>query len=86
VRNDPFGRNSMDHAGLAFAWNQTNFVGNGVTSVEARHSELVTELYYANTIFKGLQITPDVQVYFHPALAPNTSTAAVFSIRSTFFF
>jgi hypothetical protein len=86
VRNDPFGRNSMDQAGLAFAWNQTNFVGNGVTSAEARHSELVTELYYACTIFKGLQISPDVQVYFHPALAPDTSTAAVFSIRSTFFF
>jgi len=46
----------------------------------------VGELYYNFTVFKGMQITPDVQVYFHPALAQNTGTAAVFSIRTTFNF
>ena len=31
-----------------------------------------------------MQLTPDVQVYVNPALAPNTSVAAVFSLRATF--
>jgi Carbohydrate-selective porin, OprB family len=86
VRNDPFDRNPLDQAGLAFAWDKTDYVANGVTPATARGSELVTELYYAFTVFKGMQITPDVQLFFHPALAPNTATAAVFTIRSTFFF
>jgi hypothetical protein len=86
VRNDPFGRYPLDQAGLAFAWDKTNFAATGVTSAEARPSELVTELYYAFTVFKGLQITPDVQLFFHPALSPNTAIAATFTIRSTFIF
>ncbi len=86
VRNDPFGRYPLDQAGLAFAWDKTNFAATGVTSAEARPSELVTEFYYAFTVFKGLQITPDMQLFFHPALSPNTATAAMFTIRSTFIF
>jgi hypothetical protein len=86
VGNDPFGRNPLDQAGLAFAWDKTNFAANGVASAEARPSELVAELYYAFTVFKGLQVTPDVQLFFHPALSPNAATAAVFTLRSTFFF
>ena len=86
VLNDPFARNPLDQVGLAFAWNKVNYAANGVTSAEARPSELVSEVYYAYTVFKGLQITPDVQLFLHPALAPNTATAAVFTIRSTLFF
>ena len=41
------------------------------------------ELYYNYTIFKAMQLTPDVQLYVNPALAPNTSIAAVFSLRAT---
>ena len=52
----------------------------------ARSSEWVGELYYNLTVFKAMQITPDVQVYLHPALAQNTGAAAVFSIRTTFNF
>ena len=48
-----------------------------------RSAECVGELYYNYTIFKALQITPDIQVYVKPALAPNTNVAAVFSIRTT---
>jgi hypothetical protein len=44
------------------------------------------ELYYNVTVFKGMQLTPDVQIYLNPALAPNTSVAAVFSLRNTFNF
>lgn len=86
IRNDPFGLNPMDQAGLAFAWNKTNFAANGVTAAEARRPELVAELYYAYTVFKGLRITPDLQVFFHPALAPQTAVGAVLTICSTAFF
>ena len=33
----------------------------------------MAELYYAYTVFKGLRITPDLQLLFHPALAPQTA-------------
>ena len=42
------------------------------------------ELYYNYTVFKAMQLTPDVQLYVNPALAPNTNVAAVFSLRATF--
>lgn len=86
IRNDPFGRNPTDQAGLAFAWNKTNFTASGVTAAAARRSELVAEIYYAYTVFKGLHITPDLQLFFHPALAPRTAVGAVFTICSTTFF
>jgi len=83
IMNNPFGRNRLDQAGLGLAWDQTNLAA---VVGPARSSEWVADLYYNYTVFKAMQITPDVQVYFHPALAPNTSTAAVFSLRTTFKF
>jgi carbohydrate-selective porin OprB len=52
----------------------------------ARNAEWGTEFYYNYTIFKGLWITPDVQLYFDPALKPGAGPAAVFTIRTTAFF
>jgi len=86
VRNDPFNRSPSDQLGLAFGWNKNDFIFNGVTGANSRKDEYVTELYYNYTFFKGLILTPDVQVYFDPALAPNTGTAAVFTLRATIFF
>jgi hypothetical protein len=86
IRQDPFGRNASDQAGFAFAWDKTNFTANGVTPDEARPAELAGEFYYVYSVFKGLQVTPDIQMFLHPALAPHTSTAAVFTIRSTILF
>jgi len=83
IMNNPFGRNRLDQAGLGVAWNKTNQAAVGGPALS---SEWVGELYYTFTVFKGMQITPDVQVYLHPALAPNTSIAAVFSVRTTFNF
>ena len=40
------------------------------------------ELYWATTIGARLQITPDVQLYFQPALTPYAGMAAVFTIRA----
>jgi len=35
---------------------------------------------------EALQVTPDLQVTIHPALAPQTGIAAVFGLRTTFGF
>jgi len=80
IKNDPFGRNRLDQAGIGIAWDKTNQAAVGGP---ARGAEWVSELYYNYTLFKALQLTPDLQVYFNPALAPNTSVAAVFSLRAT---
>jgi len=80
IMNNPFGRNRLDQAGIGLARDKTN---TSVTRTPSRGSEWVGELYYNYTIFKAMQLTPDVQVYVNPALAPNTSVAAVFSLRAT---
>jgi len=44
------------------------------------------EVYWAWTFFKGLQITPDVQFYIHPALNSGQSNAWVFGLRTVLLF
>jgi hypothetical protein len=83
IVNNPFGRTRLDQAGIGIAWNKTNTATVGEPS---RGSEWVAELYYSYTVFKALQLTPDLQVYVNPVLAPSTSLAAVFSLRTTFKF
>jgi Carbohydrate-selective porin, OprB family len=81
IVKNPFGRNRLDQAGIGLAWDKTN---TSVAPTPARGSEWVGELYYNYTVFKAMQLTPDVQLYVNPALAPNTNVAAVFSLRATF--
>jgi len=54
-----------------------------VPGTPAGDGEWVLESYYNFTVSKALQLTPDVQVYLNPALAPTTQIAAVFSLRVT---
>jgi carbohydrate-selective porin OprB len=81
VLNNPLGRNPLDQIGLGVAWNQTNL--NLYSGVYARPSETMLELYWATTIGARLQVTPDVQLYFQPALTPHAGMAAVFTIRAS---
>lgn len=85
VYNNPLGRNPLDQIGLGYAWNKTNLslfpAGSAV-----RQDESVLEVYWAWTISRALQITPDVQLYFRPALNPAIDLAAVFSLRLSAFF
>jgi porin len=83
INNNPFHRNKLDQVGLGLFWDKTNLKAVGRP---ARNAELGTELYYNYTIYKGLRLTPDVQVYFDPALKPGTGPAAVFTLRTTAFF
>jgi hypothetical protein len=83
IHNNPFQRNKLDEVGLGFFWDKTNHKAVGQP---ARNAEWGAELYYNYTIFKGLRVTPDVQLYFDPALKPGAGPAAVFTIRTTAFF
>jgi hypothetical protein len=83
ICNDPFARNPLDRAALGSFWDKTNLKA---VAQAARNAEWGTELYYHYTIFKGVRLTPDIQLYFNPALNPRTGAAAVFTIRTTAFF
>ncbi len=83
VGNDPFGRNEMDQAGFSVFWNKTN---RSVVQAPYRAAEWGAELHYNYTIGSTLQLTPDVQVFFNPALNPTAGPAAVFTLRTTAFF
>ncbi len=83
IVNDPFGRQRLDQAGLGLAWDKTN---KAVVGSPSRGAEFVAEVYYHYRIFKGWHVTPDVQVYYNPVLAPTTNVAGVFTLRTTFDF
>jgi porin len=80
VRNDPFLHDPLDQIGLGVARGQTNLAA---VTAPARNAEWIGEAYYRYTLFKGLQLTPDIQLYFAPALAPATGPVAVFTLRAT---
>jgi hypothetical protein len=80
VRNDPFRRDPLDQLGLGVARSQTN---SAAVAAPARNAEWLAEAYYNYTIFKGLQLTPDIQFYFDPALTPASGPVAVFTLRAT---
>ncbi len=87
VWNNPIGPNSSDQAGLALGWNKTNKTNQQAAAVPgARSGEWVSELFYKATIFKGMALTPDVQVFWNPALAPRSGPEAVFTLRTSLFF
>jgi carbohydrate-selective porin OprB len=83
IRNDPFHHNRLDQLGFGIFWNKTNLAA---LSQPARNSEWGSEIYYRFTIFKGLRLTPDIQLYFDPALHPGSGPAAAFTFRTTAFF
>jgi Carbohydrate-selective porin, OprB family len=80
VRDNPFGRDPLDQIGLGAARAQTN---PSAVSIPVRNAEWLAEAYYGYTVFKGLQLTPDLQLYFKPALAQSSGPAAVFTVRAT---
>ena len=83
ICNNPFGRNKLDQAGLGMFWDKTNLKA---VAQPARNAERGAELYYNYALFKALWLTPDIQIYFDPALKPGAGPAAVFTIRTTALF
>lgn len=84
VYNDPLKRSPHDQIGLAMAWNATNM--NFYSGTYVRPSETMMEAYWAWSIYRTFLLTPNVQLYFQPALTPYNNVAAVFSFRVTQFF
>ena len=84
VYNNPLECNPLDQIGFAVAYNKINedAVGNALNHGD----ETVLEAYWAFGISKWMTLTPDVQIYFNPAENPKSDHAAVFSLRTTFFF
>lgn len=82
VWNDPLVRSGYDQLGLAVGWDKTNRQVLA-SLVDARAGEWVTEVFYKANIFKGMHITPDVQVFWNPAQAPEAGPTAVFTLRTT---
>jgi hypothetical protein len=83
IYNNPLERNKLDQVGLGIFWDKTNQKAVGQP---ARNAEWGTELYYNYALFKGLWLTPDIQLFFDPALHPGAGPAAVFTIRATALF
>jgi len=83
IRNNPFLRNKLDQVGFGVFWDKTNLKA---VAQPARNAEWGAELYYSYTVFKGLRLTPDIQLYLDPALKPGAGPAAVFTVRTTAFF
>ena len=76
MRNDPFHRDS----GSASLAAKTNLAA---VEPPARNVEWIAEAYYSCSIFKGLRLAPDIQLYFAPALAPASGPIAIFTLRAT---
>jgi carbohydrate-selective porin OprB len=80
VRNDPFHRDPLDHIGLGIARSQTNLAA---VVPPARNAGWIAEAYYSCSVFKGLRLAPEIQLYFAPALVPASGPIAVFTLRAT---
>ena len=84
VMNNPFNRNPLDQLGFAVGLNHIN---EDAVGEDLEHNwEKVLEGYVTLGVSKWLTVTPDIQVYFDPALSPKSDNAFVFSIRTTVFF
>ena len=83
IRNNPYLRNKLDQVGFGVFWDKTNLKA---VAQPARNAEWGAELYYNYAFFKALWVTPDIQLYFDPALHPGSGPAAVVTIRTTALF
>jgi carbohydrate-selective porin OprB len=102
LRNNLLQRGKEDQAGIGFFWDKTNMGAAVLLPPEEafgvsdplnpviRGAEWGTEIYYRFSVFKGLQVTPDVQLFFGPTFGggptQQSGTVAVFTVRSTLFF
>jgi carbohydrate-selective porin OprB len=102
VRNNLFQRGKEDQAGIGIFWDKTNMGAAALMPPEEafgvsdplypviRGAEWGTDIYYRFSVFKGLQVTPDVQLFFNSTFGggptQQSGTIAVFTVRSTLFF
>ncbi len=83
VLNDPLDRNSLDQIGFAVAYNKVS-KDYFDSSEPMRQYETVVETYWNIGITQFFTITPDIQLYVHPASKRDRDFGTVFSLRGTF--
>ena len=86
VVNNPFNRQPLDQFGLSGAVNKVDKGYYAGTNTPLRRWESVAEGYYTVGITQFLAITPDVQLYIHPAERTQRDFGTVFSVRATVLF
>lgn len=85
VYNNPLNRNPLDQIGFAVAYNKVN-KGYYDSTEKMRNFETVVETYWAFGVTQFLTITPDVQLFIHPASKEDRKFGTVFSLRGTIMF
>ena len=83
IRNNPYLRNKLDQVGFGVFWDKTNLKA---VAQPARNAEWGADLYTTTRSSRLYGITPDIQLYFDPALHPGSDPAAVVTIRTAALF
>jgi len=84
VYNNPLNRNSLDQIGLAYAYNKIDEKAVGETLYHK--AEQVVEAYWTWGISKWAALTPDLQLYIHPALNEKSDYGLATTLRFTVLF
>lgn len=82
VYNDPLNRNPLDQIGLAVAYNKVNKKYFDA-SEPMRQFETVVETFWSFGVTQFFTISPDVQLFVHPASKRDRDFGTVFSLRGT---
>ncbi|SPN74137.1 Outer membrane protein AaxA,Carbohydrate-selective porin,Carbohydrate-selective porin, OprB family [Chlamydia serpentis] len=81
VSENPLHRHSQDLLGVGFAWNKTNV--KAISNVnKIRRYESVLEAFASIGFGPYISLTPDFQLYLHPALRPERRTSQVYGLRA----
>ncbi len=78
--NNPMGRSPTDQIAVAIGPSDP---GDLPDSQAGSGSEKVVEAYWNWTLFGGLLVTPDVQLFLDPALDPARDSVWILSLRAT---
>ncbi|BAE81059.1 conserved hypothetical protein [Chlamydia felis Fe/C-56] len=79
---NPINRNSQDLLGAACSISKVN--PKVVTEKRIRKYETVIETFATIGFGPHISLTPDLQIYIHPALRPDKRSAKVYGVRANF--
>lgn len=84
---NPFNRDPKDLFGLGYAISKVNTKTLPPPSnTPVRKYETVAEVFATIGFGPHLSLTPDYQIFIHPALRPERSTSQVYGVRGNFIF
>ncbi|WP_100934111.1 carbohydrate porin [Candidatus Chlamydia corallus] len=81
VAENPFNRRSQDLLGVGFATNKVN--PKAISNLnKLQRYESVMEAFATISFGPYISLTPDFQIYIHPALRPERRTSQVYGLRA----